>query len=97
MFLKQFIVFNNIYLNLIRILCYRSTLVRYDLSAFYLSFLMFYIFSFGFLMQTFWHFNVIALYKLNIIIIIYNSYYMCAQFGNNCLQSYNELHVCVAI
>ena len=19
---------------------------------------------------------------------------MCAQFGNNCLQSYNELHVC---
>ena len=37
-FFKQFIVFNNILfnLNLIRILCYRSTLVRYDLSAFYI-------------------------------------------------------------
>ena len=43
---KQFIVFNNILfnLNLIRIFCYR-TLVRYDLSAFYIKyyFLMFYI------------------------------------------------------
>ena len=38
------------------------------------------------------HFNVIALFKLNIIIIIY--YYICAQFVNNCLQSNNELCVC---
>ena len=43
------------------------------------------------------HFNVIALFKLNIIIIIY--YYIiiigiiCAQFVNNCLQSF-ELCVC---
>ena len=50
-FFKQFIVFNNILfnLNLIRILCYRSILVRYDLSAFYISFLMCYIFYFYFL------------------------------------------------
>ena len=46
-----FLVFNNILfnLNLIRILCYRSTLVRYDLSAFYISFLMFYMFYLYFL------------------------------------------------
>ena len=47
------IVFTNILfnLNLIRVLCYRSTLVRYDLSAFYiiLSFLFFYIFYLYFL------------------------------------------------
>ena len=51
--IKQFVVFNNILfnLNLIRLLCYRSTLVRYDLSAFYIYyyFLMFYIFYFCFL------------------------------------------------
>ena len=39
--------------------------------------------------------SIISLYKLNIIIIIiYCYYYICAQFVNNCLQSYNELHVC---
>ena len=51
-------------------------------------------FLFVFLMQPFEHFNVIELYKLNIIIIIYYQYYICAQFVTNCLQSYNELHVC---
>ena len=52
-------------------------------------------FLFVFLMQPFEHFNVIELYKLNIIIIIiiYYQYYICAQFVTNCLQSYNELHV----
>ena len=45
-------------------------------------------------MHPFEHFNVIALYKLNIIIIIYYYYYICAQFVTNCLQSYNDLHVC---
>ena len=42
-------VFNNILfnLNLIQILCYRTILVHYDLSAFYISFLMFYIFYRG--------------------------------------------------
>ena len=58
-------------LNLIRILCYRSILVRYDLSAFYIIFSHVLYFLFVFLMQPFEHFNVIALYKLNIIIIIY--------------------------
>ena len=51
---------------------------------------MFYVSLFVFLMQPFEHFNVIALYKLNIIIIII----ICAQFVNNYLQSFNELHVC---
>ena len=41
------------------------------------------------------HFNF-ALVKFNIIIIVY--YYIigiiCAQFVNNCLQSYNELFAC---
>ena len=50
-------------------------------------------FLFEFLMQQFEHFNVIELYKLNIIIIYYQ-YYICAQFVTNCLQSYDELHVC---
>ena len=40
----QFTVFNNILFNIIRIVFYRSTLVRYDLSAFYMSLLMFYMF-----------------------------------------------------
>ena len=44
-------------------------------------------------MHPFEHFNVIALYKLNIIIIYYSNY-ISAQFVTNCLQSYNELHVC---
>ena len=45
-YVEQFIVFNNILfnLNLIRILFYRSTLVRYDLSAIYMSLLMFYLY-----------------------------------------------------
>ena len=51
-------------------------------------------FLFVFLMQPFEHFNVIALYKLNIIIIIYYLYYICTQYVNNYLQSYNALHVC---
>ena len=45
-------------------------------------------------MQPFEHFNVIALYKLNFIIIIYYLYYIFAQFVNNYLQSSTELHVC---
>ena len=49
-------------------------------------------FLFVFLIQPFEHFNVIAVYKLNIIIYYY--YFICAQFVNNCLQPYNELHVC---
>ena len=43
------------------------------------------------------HFNGIALFKLNIIIIIYTIIIIgiiCAQFVNNFLQSYNELCVC---
>ncbi len=43
-FFKQFIVFNNILFNLIGILFYRSTLDHYDLSAFHMSLLMFYMF-----------------------------------------------------
>ena len=40
------------------------------------------------------HVNVIALFKLNIIIYYYYYYYyICAQFVNNCLQYYNELFV----
>ena len=46
------------------------------------------------------HVNVIAFFKLNIIIIIiyyYYYYYICAQFVDNCLQSYSELGVYLAI
>ena len=81
-------------LNLIRILFYRSTLVGYDLSAFYMFLPMFYMFHLYFVIHLFEHFNVIALFKLNNIIIIYYYHYICAQSGKNCLQSYNELCVC---
>ena len=53
---------------------------------------MFYMFFYLFFLHLFEHFNVIALFKLNIIIIIYY-YYICAQFVNNGLQSHNELCV----
>ena len=51
------------------------------------------------LIHLFEHFNVIALFKLNIIIVIgpYTIFIIgiiCAQFVNNCLQSYNALCVC---
>ena len=81
-------------LNLIRILFYRNTLVGYDLSAFYMFLLMFYMFHLYCVIHLFEHFNVIELFKLNNIIIIYYYHYICAQSGNNCLQSYNELCVC---
>ena len=56
-----------------------------------MSLLMFYL---HFFIHLFEHFNVIALFKLNIIIIIINYYhYICAQFVNNYLQSYNEFCV----
>ena len=63
-----------------------------------MSLLMFYMFCI--LIHLFEHFNVIALFKLNIIIVHF-SYtiiiiigIICAQFVNNCLQSYNVLCVC---
>ena len=47
------------------------------------------------LIHLFEHFNVIALFKLNIIIVYTISIIgiICAQFVNNCLQSYNALCV----
>ena len=39
-----------------------------------------------FVIHLFEHFNVIALFKLNNIIIIYYYHYICAQSGNNCLN-----------
>ena len=43
------------------------------------------------LIHLFEHFNVIAIFKLNIIIVYTISIIgiICAQFVNNCLQSYN--------
>ena len=47
-YFQQFTVFNNILFNIIRIVFYRSTLVRYGLSAFYMSLLKFYMVFFVF-------------------------------------------------
>ena len=70
--------------NITYIVFYRSTLVRYDLSAFYMSLLMFDMFI-CILIHLFEHLNVIALFKLNIIIVIhcyyYYRYYLCAVCG----------------
>ena len=50
-----------------------NAVIIYDLSAFYISSLMFYICISSFsIVQRFEHFNVIAHYKLNIITIIIN-------------------------
>ena len=48
------------------------------------------------LIHRFEHFNVIALFKLNIIIVYTISIIgiICAQFLSNCLQFYNALCVC---